>query len=213
MTEEAMSRAIENLKTSRNRNGLKRYCRLQESLLRVDVRSDGDFQRAFKSFYRVRRGRNLCEPFFSVLEREKKPPAPSFLDVLAEIHGRTGRVEASFSSKLVATIDAGLPVWDRHVLENLGLRPPYSIRDTRRRLDRCGELYSEIRTSTTAAIRRSCFAEWRRRFDGAFPQFKHFTDIKKLDLLLWQSRRSERSGHASGSSSPGAGGASGASSR
>ena len=63
MTEEAMSRAIENLKTSRNRNGLKRYCRLQESLLRVDVRSDGDFQRAFKSFYRMRRGRDLCEPF------------------------------------------------------------------------------------------------------------------------------------------------------
>ncbi len=208
-----MSRAIGRLGARRNRNGLERYCQLQESLSRVDVRSDGDYQRAFKSFYRVRRGRGLCEPFFSILEREKNNPAPSFGKVLAEIHGRTGRVEASFSSKLVATIDADLPVWDRHVLDNLGLRPPYSIRDIRRRLDRCGKLYSEIRASASTAIRKGCFAEWRRRFDGAFPQFKHFTDIKKLDLFLWQYRPSERSGHASGNSSPGAGGVSGASSR
>ena len=213
MTEEAMSRAIENLKTSRNRNGLKRYCRLQESLSRVDVRSDRDFQRAFRSFYRVMRGNEWCEPFFSILEREKNNPAPSFREALDEIHYRTGRVEASFSSKLVATIDANRPVWDRHVLANLGLRPPYSGMDTRRRLDRCSELYSKIRKWTSAAIRQDSFAEWRRRFDGAFPQFKHFTDIKKLDLFLWQSRRSERSGHASGSSSPGTGGVSGASSR
>jgi hypothetical protein len=59
MTEEAMSCAIGRLGARRNRNGLGRYCQLQESLSRVDVRSDGDFQRAFKSFYGVRRGRDF----------------------------------------------------------------------------------------------------------------------------------------------------------
>ena len=188
MTEEAMSRAIKNLETSRNRNGLQKYCRLQESLSRVDVRSDGDFQRAFKSFYQVRRGADFCEPFFSILYREKNNPAPSFGEVLAEIHDRTGRVEASFSSKLVATIDADLPVWDRHVLDNLGLRPPYSSMNPQRRLSRCSELYSEILAWTSAAIRQAWFGEWQRRFDTAFPQFTHFSDTKKLDLLLWKSR-------------------------
>ena len=179
----------------------------------IDVTSDRDFRSDFKSFYRVRRGEEWCESFFSILECEKNNPVPSFREVLAEIHDRTGRIEASFSSKLVATIDADRPVWDRHVLANLGLKPPYSSMDTRRRLDRCSELYSKILKWMSTAIQQDSFAEWRRRFDGAFPQFKHVTDIKKLDLFLWQFRRSERSGHASGSSSPGAGGVSGASSR
>ena len=181
-----MSHAIENLR--KRRIGLERYDRLQRSLLTVDVSSDRNTQNDFKSFYRVIRGKDWCESFFSILERDKSNPAPSFREALAEIHGKTGRVEASFSSKLVATIDANRPVWDRHVLDNLGLKPPYSSMDTRRRLDRCSELYSEIRTWTSTAIRQDSFKEWRRCFDDAFPPFKHFTDIKKFDLLLWQSR-------------------------
>ena len=188
MTEEAMSCAIGRLGARRNRNGLERYDRLQRSLRKVVVTLDRGFQNDFKSFYRVRRGKEWCEPFFSILEREKRNPGLSFRETLDEVHGSTGRVEASFSSKLVASIDANLPVWDRHVLGNLGLRPPYSSMDTRRRLDRCGELYSKIRRWTSKEIRQDSFKEWRRRFDTAFPQFMHFTDIKKLDLLLWQSR-------------------------
>ena len=111
VTEEAMSLAIERLRTRRNRTRLERYDRLQRSLLKVDVTSDRDFQSDFKSFYGVRRGTEWCESFFSILEREKNNPASSFREALAEIHGRTGRVEASFSSKLVATVDADRPVW------------------------------------------------------------------------------------------------------
>lgn len=206
-----MSCAIGNLKL--NQRGLERYNCLQRTLLKGGGASNPDFQRAFKSFYRVRRSDGWCEMFFTILDREKHNLAVSFREVLAEIHCGTKRVEASFASKLVATINADRPVWDRHVLDNMGLKPPHWSRNPSRRLRRCGELYECIRTSTSRTIRKSGFEEWRSRVDDAFPQFSHFTDIKKLDLLLWQSRLSERSGYASGNSSPGAGGVSGASSR
>ncbi len=207
----AMSCAIGNLKL--NRRGLERYNYLQRTLLKDGGALNPDFQRAFKSFYRVRRSDGWCEMFFTILDREKHNLAVSFRDVLAEIHCGTKRVEASFASKLVATINANRPVWDRHVLDNMGLKPPHWSRNPSRRLRRCEKLYEGIRTSTSRTIRKSEFEEWRSQFDDEFPQFSHFTDIKKLDLLLWQSRPSEPSGHASGKSSPGAGGVSGAFSR
>ena len=108
--------------------------------------------------------------------------------VLVEIRCETGQLEASFGSKLVATINANLPVWDQHVLDNLGLKEPSRNRDTESRLRRCVELYLSIQTWSSRVIRQDSFGEWRQRFDGLLPQFKHFTDIKKLDLFLWQSR-------------------------
>ena len=182
-----MLRAIGNLE-ERSRD-LARYYYLQRSLLKDEVTSNRDFQKTFKSFYRMRRGEGWCRVFFLILEREKHNHALSFRDVLEEIHRETGWVEASFSSKLAATVDGNLPVWDKYVLHNLGLKRPYSSMAPGRRMDRCVELYSRIQSWTSNAIRQSAFAEWRRRFDRTFPSFRHFTDVKKLDLFLWQSGR------------------------
>jgi hypothetical protein len=47
-----------------------------------------------------------------------------------EINRRTGRLEASFASKLVATLNPSAPVIDRFVLQNFGLKlPSWSSRD------------------------------------------------------------------------------------
>lgn len=167
---------------------LEKYSYLQRSLQACDVVQDRNFRTAFNGYYRVRQKRaDWYDMFFSILEREKRSDTISFRIVLQEILGETGRVESSFSSKLVATIDANLPVWDQHVLDNLGLKAPAGG-DPQRRLCGCVELYSKIQTWSSQVIQQDCFGKWKRRFDGAFPRFRHFTDAKKLDLFLWQSR-------------------------
>jgi len=171
---------------------LDRYDYLQCSLWSCNVATSPDYRSAFIGYYRMgRRRRTWYDRFFSILERDKRGGAPSFRAVLEEILRETGRLEASFSSKLVATIDDNLPVWDRHVLDNLGLKAPPSRLDSERRLQRCVELYSSIRSWSSRAIRQDGFGAWRSRFDCQFPRFRHFTDIKKLDLFLWQSRRAD----------------------
>ena len=189
-TQERMVVVLDRLKSVET--ALVTYDYLQRSLRACDVATSSEYQRAFNGYYRMRqRPQTWCDLFFSILEREKRSNAVAFRWVLEEIFRESGRLEASFSSKLVATIDANSPVWDQHVLGNLGLKAPSWSRDTERRLQRCVELYSSIRSWSSRAIQLDGFGEWRSRFDCQFPRFRHFTDIKKLDLLLWQSRQAE----------------------
>lgn len=187
LSEQRMETVLKRLKEVEP--ALEAYAYLQRSLSTCNVFANREFRTAFNGYYRMRqKPAAWYDGFFSILEREKHNQAVSFGSVLEEIYCETKRVEASFSSKLVATINANLPVWDRHVLDNLGLTAPPSGRDSAWRLRRCVESYSRIRDWTTTAIQQDAFEEWSQRFDAAFPQFRGFTAIKKLDLLLWQSR-------------------------
>jgi hypothetical protein len=58
-----------------------------------------------------------------------------FPEALREISRRTGRIEASFSSKLVATLSPTKPVIDRFVLENFELKlPRWGLHDRESRI-------------------------------------------------------------------------------
>ena len=170
-------------------NKLSTYKYLQDSLSDYGVSTDEKYRKAFKSFYGIRRKDEWCDKFFPILKREKCNRAISFGSVLEEVFKKTGWFEASFCSKLIATINPNLPVWDKHVLDNYGLKSPPSGKDSAQRLDRCLDVYSEIKTRSKDAIQKKCFEKWRSLFDDSFLQFQHFTDIKKLDLFLWQYRQ------------------------
>ena len=92
--------------------GLRQYERLQS---RVTAQSDFDqdprFRRAFNRFYRVRRGREWQDTFYGLMRRAKKEGL-EFRAVLLALHSATNRYEASFASKLVATLDPSKPVID-----------------------------------------------------------------------------------------------------
>src|SRR5262245_53339545 len=95
--------------------GLQKYCWLQEQLLKRDVSSDPEYQRRFVGFYRVRRELAWRESFFELLE-SRKTQGLQFSEGLRRLADATGRIEASFASKLVASIDPDQPVIDSVVL-------------------------------------------------------------------------------------------------
>ena len=170
---------------------LDKYHYLQSSILTCEVDEDPRYRTAFIGFYTMAwKSPEWYNMFFLILEREKRNRAISFRSVLEEIFDKAGRVrvEASFCSKLIATINPDLPVWDKHVLANVCQTRP-SDKDPMDRLNRCIDVYSCIKTWSEQAIQEECFEKWRRLFDDSFPQFQHFTDIKKLDLFLWQYRQ------------------------
>jgi hypothetical protein len=86
--------------------GLEKYCWLQGALATTDVAHDRAFQTKFNGFYRVRRSASWQATFYTLFERAKSEPH-SLADVLSALHSATGRVEASFASKLAASIDPG----------------------------------------------------------------------------------------------------------
>ena len=166
------------------RPGLAKYCWLQAELRQRDVSNNAEFQRRFNGFYVVRRNREWRQMFFRLLER-RKAGAVSFGSTLRTLHEKTGRVEASFASKLVATIDPLQPVIDSVVLKNVGLRLPPA--GTFRRLERTVELHDKLSTRYLDFLGTDAGQFVVARFDATYPK-AGVTDVKKLDLVLWQAR-------------------------
>jgi hypothetical protein len=179
LTKETIDAAL--LKVARH---LDAYLWLQAQRDACDVRSDASFRKRFNAFYKVRRGREFQDKFFSLLER-KKGRASSFAELLDALHRATGRYEASFASKLLATIDPDMPVIDSMVLRNLDARlPAYG---SNRRRGRIVELHRRLLASFNGFLKTSDGRYLVERFRAAYPD-ADVTEIKMLDLVLWQTR-------------------------
>jgi hypothetical protein len=104
--------------------GLKKY-RFIMSLFNdesTDASVNMDFQKTFKGFYKVRRSSEFCKHYFLFMKNNNGNKGLSFEDTLEHIYDKVKRIEPSFSSKLIATINPDNPIWDSIVLENLGLK-------------------------------------------------------------------------------------------
>ncbi|MCM3694594.1 DUF6508 domain-containing protein [Neobacillus niacini] len=165
--------------------GLEKYLKIMNLVKSVDVSKDKEFQRAFNGFYRVRqRPQVFYDTFYSFMEVHKES-APSFEKTLRYIHKELGRIEPSFSSKLVATINPNLPIWDSVVLNNLQLKPPAYYRKDR--IEESIRLYERIVDWYKDYLKDEEGQKIIELFDEAYPN-TGITDIKKVDFVIWQIR-------------------------
>lgn len=164
--------------------GLQKYCNIMSTLNRTDVSLDRDFQRRFNGFYRIRqRSALFYTSFFQFLELHKQDAALTFEAVIRYLFETTGSVCPSFASKLVATVRPELPVWDRYVLTNLGLKAPGYYLTPSTRIQRCVDLYAKI----CAWYETPAAQEKLELFESIFPNCP-ISNVKKIDLILWQTR-------------------------
>ena len=164
--------------------GLALYREIQDRVWKTDVRYDRDFQRLFNRFYVVRLKLEKQPVLYAELEREKTD-GRGFEAVLRSMHAQLDRVDASFASKVVATVDPTQPVIDSLVLGNVGLRLPTS--QSRRRLERVVQVHQELADWYRAALASEAGKHALKAFDLAYPG-TDLTDLKKLDLIIWQIR-------------------------
>ena len=164
--------------------GLRRYLWLQERLRATDLRVDPEYRRHFNYFYRVRRGTDWQDKFYYLLETSKRR-AVTFAEILHVLHEATGRYEASFASKLVATINPNMPVIDSVVLRNLNLAlPRYNAKD---RFERLVRLHRILVSWFRAFLKTGTGRYLTKRFREEYPSVR-ISEIKMLDLALWQTR-------------------------
>ena len=97
-------------------------------------------------------------------------------------------MEASFSSKMLATIDASRPVWDKYVLQNLGLE--LTGKTPNEKLDNAVALYRQIERWYSEYLGTYEARENIDTFNRMLPDYKWVSDVKKIDCLLWSMRES-----------------------
>jgi hypothetical protein len=165
--------------------GRAKYLAIQELFRESGVPSGRSFQRPFNGFYRVRRGEEWQQAFFAILDQQRTRH-DSFRIVLDQLHRATGRIETSFASKLVATVDPASPVIDSIVLKNVGLRLQTSGASSAR-MDKAAEVHAALSKMFAEYLSTPAGEYLISQFRKKHPEAR-ITPIKMLDLVLWQTR-------------------------
>ena len=144
-----------------------------------------DFQRVFNGYYRIRRNKEWRRDYYDLFIRARDNRF-TFEQIITDMFRRTGNVEASFSSKMLATIDTSKPIWDRYVLQNLGVKltgktPEEKMKNAVKLYIQIEEWYAEYLTTPEAHDNIEVF-------NRLLPEYTWVSDTKKIDCLLWSKR-------------------------
>ncbi|MGA1847667.1 hypothetical protein [Deferribacter abyssi] len=181
LTLDDVTRVVENI----DNTVLYKYIYLQEKLMITDVTIDLEFQRKFNGFYRVRRNKVWQLHFYNILEQNKHNKKVSFADILFDLKEKTGKLEASFASKLVATINPDMPVIDKFVLKNTNLKlPNYKSNERAKKII---ILYEQLQQVVNDFLSTGIGEFLVEKFQSKFLNL-NISKVKMLDFVLWQIR-------------------------
>ena len=164
---------------------LDKYKTIMEQVNKTNVSIDLDFQRNFNGFYRVRRNTEWRSAYYSLFE-ELKDKHPSFERILRAVYQFSGNVETSFSSKMLATIDPNMPIWDKYVAQNLCLELKGKTKEDQ--LQCAIELYGQMIEWYKDFIATENGQECIAQFEQVLPGYTWVSDVKKIDFFLWSIR-------------------------
>lgn len=167
--------------------GLKTYQYLMSALPSTDVSRDKEYQKAFRSFYQMRKfySDDFAQSYFRLLEKMKDYGTDmSFKIAFERVKHIQGSYEMSFSSKLAHTINPLLPIWDSVVTTgHFGIRPPYTGHKDRE--NACCDKYAIFEDVFYDYMASDDGIEIIHAFDQVFPD-NGISDVKKIDFVLWQ---------------------------
>lgn len=87
---------------------------------------------------------------------------------------------------MLATLKPEMPIWDSIVLSKLGIKPCQSLNKETRLLKTVGIYDSIVAWYETFNLSPEA-QRFVEAFDRAFPEFKGFSKMKKIDFLIWGS--------------------------
>jgi hypothetical protein len=106
--------------------------------------------------------------------------------IIRYLYEKTGQVEASFSSKLLSTVNPNMPIWDIYVLKNLGLK--MKLGKPQDKIEQAIKLHRDIHETYMRLVK----SEWGRlaitKFNEVLPNDNWISDTKKIDFFIWQTR-------------------------
>ncbi len=166
--------------------GIDKYSTIQNTFLETDVSQDVEgFQKLFNSFYVVRRNSEWRKQYYNIFESLKTQHEPVSFEMILSKMLFSGRIEASYSSKMLATLNPDMPIWDQYVLKNVGIAPPS---EGTGKFDSTVEVYTQLCEWYEGYLKtdnaKACIAH----FNKTFPEYKSISDIKKIDFYLWMKR-------------------------
>ena len=170
-------------------NGLRKYLVIMEQVKTSEnLFEDSIFRTNVNGFYRIRqRKKEFYDSYFTFMESNKNNENITFEETLRHFYSMFNRIEKSFSSKLVATINPELPVWDTVVVGNINSQLNQIFSKNIDNIQVCINKYDAMNEWYINTLKSVQGKDYVERFDFRFPDCS-ITNLKKIDLILWQTR-------------------------
>jgi hypothetical protein len=163
-----------------------KYCMIMNCYKMVDISKDEKWQKNFNSFYVIRRDKDWQDIYYNFFEKNKFNNDLTFENIITYLYEKTGLIEASYSSKLLATVNSNKPIWDQNVLKNLGMK-----QEGKTKIEQISNsiiLYEEIVEWYNEFMKTGQAADCINAFNKILPKYREISDVKKIDFLLWKIR-------------------------
>lgn len=177
---------------------IKIYIELINELHETDVSKNIEYIKKYKNFYRMNMARGLSDEFYNdyfifLQNNKNNKDNLTFEKVLKYLYyesKKSKRIEASFSSKLLATINPNMPVWDTNVfswLKEYNIKKPKITKDKDLQLNLTINTYKLLEKILNNIIKNEG-QKYIQVFNDTFvnnPDLLNISDMKKIDLILW----------------------------
>ena len=165
--------------------GLDDYKYIQDNYLKLnisEISENNDFQKKFNHFYKVRRNENWRKVYYKYFETVKDNKNVTFSEILEYLNKNlpNNPIEASFASKMLATINPEKPIWDQFVVEKLNIKVP-----NKRTIGNSTEIYEKIERRINDLVKEN--GETIEKFKEEFGEYE-LKDVKIIDFILWNDR-------------------------
>ena len=149
--------------------------------------SSRKFTKCFNGFYRVRRNKEWQKVYYDYFNKNRNNKNITFDEILDYMYNNTedNMIEASFSSKMLSTINPNMPIWDQYVLKNLNIKVGGITKEEK--LIKTKEAYKKIIGEVNTKLEDKDIQQAIADFRDFFPEL-NFTDVKILDFILWNNR-------------------------
>jgi hypothetical protein len=165
--------------------GFFQYRQIMRTVGSVDVSRDEDFQRLFNGYFRIRRNAQWRNAYYSLFQKNKTLQ-PDFRGIITELYRETENIEASFSSKMLATLNPNRPIWDQFVIKSLGFKTAEQSKEEM--LESAIRVYADIETWYSRFLGTEGAQACIDVFDSALPDYSWLSNVKKVDFFLWSSQ-------------------------
>lgn len=172
------------------------YADIMKKIEEKGFKLSDDFKKKFNGFYRIRnRSAKWYHAFYTLFDEllndtKHGTKKADFEDILNSLYKSTGRIEPSFSSKLLHTFKPDMPIWDSIILKSLGLEPSQK-KEPSKKVKEDVKIYNEIAKQFSDHLNDPGVQEALKEFDSKFPKYKTISETKKLDFILWSNRTSK----------------------
>lgn len=182
---------------------IRTYLTLLNRFRNVDVTCDTEFQNNYCRYWRLF-GAGLSQEFrtayFELMERLRGGPLPSIEEVtriLYEVPSNSSgrkRLQFSFASKLLHTLDPHRPIYDSMVATFYRFSVPNPIKSFEEKLQGFLGFYNFLTVEYNRVLTTQTLAQPIARFRNRFSVSDEYTDEKVIDTLIWRAMDLRRKG-------------------